>query len=195
AETLGLTPAGVRRHTAVLVEEDLIQDHDALAPPGVRRPGRPARRYIATVSAHDKLSSAGTDIAVQALEFLLATAGEGAITAFAQHRARHLEDRYGPTVRAVGPCIEARARALAAELTRDGYAATLRPGPGNLTVQLCLGHCPVHLVAAAFPDLCDAETAAVSRLLGVHIQPLATLATGEHCCTIAIPLTHQGGAR
>ncbi|MCL2788710.1 MAG: winged helix-turn-helix transcriptional regulator, partial [Micrococcales bacterium] len=41
AETLGLTPAGVRRHTAVLVEEDLIQDHDALAPPGVRRPGRP----------------------------------------------------------------------------------------------------------------------------------------------------------
>ncbi|HYO18213.1 MAG TPA: transcriptional regulator, partial [Dermatophilaceae bacterium] len=39
-----------------------------------------------------------------------------------------------------------------------------------------------------FPQFCDAETDAFSRLLGVHVQRLATLAHGEHVCTTFIPL-------
>ena len=42
-------------------------------------------------------------------------------------------------------------------------------------------------VAAEFPQFCDAETDAFSRLLGVHVQRLATLAHGEHVCTTFIP--------
>jgi predicted ArsR family transcriptional regulator len=56
-------------------------------------------------------------------------------------------------------------------------------------VQLCQGHCPVQHVAAQFPQFCDAETDAFSRLLGVHVQRLATLAHGEHVCTTFIPLS------
>ena len=44
-------------------------------------------------------------------------------------------------------------------------------------------------VAAEFPQFCDAETDAFSRLLGVHVQRLATLAHGEHVCTTFIPLS------
>ena len=42
-------------------------------------------------------------------------------------------------------------------------------------------------VAAEFPQLCEAETEVFSRLLGVHVQRLATLAHGDHVCTTYVP--------
>ena len=42
-------------------------------------------------------------------------------------------------------------------------------------------------LAAEFPQLCEAETDAFARLLGVHVQRLATLAGGEHVCTTYVP--------
>ena len=75
--------------------------------------------------------------------------------------------------------------ALAEALADDGYAATVTPhGSG---VQLCQHHCPVQHVAAEFPQLCDAETAALGRLLDVHVQRLATIAHGDGVCTTYIP--------
>ena len=56
-------------------------------------------------------------------------------------------------------------------------------------MQLCQGHCPVQHVAERFPELCEAETATFSRLLGVDVRRLATLAQGDHVCTTHIPLT------
>ncbi|MDP9219241.1 MAG: transcriptional regulator, partial [Actinomycetota bacterium] len=35
--------------------------------------------------------------------------------------------------------------------------------------------------------LCEAETEAFARLLGGHVQRLATLAHGEHVCTTYVP--------
>ena len=61
------------------------------------------------------------------------------------------------------------------------------PGIPGVGRQLCQGHCPVQHVAREFPELCEAETDAFSRLLGVHVQRLATLAHGEHVCTTHIP--------
>jgi predicted ArsR family transcriptional regulator len=107
---------------------------------------------------------------------------------FAGRRGAHFERRYTEAVRRAGADVAARAAALVAALRQDGYAASLRPGPGSLTVQLCQGHCPVHAIARAFPRLCDEETAAISRMLGVHVQRLATLASGEHVCTTCVPV-------
>ena len=83
----------------------------------------------------------------------------------------------------------ARTEALVEALSEDGFAATARPvGAGGLTgVQLCQGHCPVQHVATEFPAFCEAETDAFSRLLGVHVQRLATLAGGHHVCTTFVP--------
>ena len=70
-----------------------------------------------------------------------------------------------------------------------GFAASARPvQAGALAgVQLCQGHCPVQHAAEQFPTFCEAETDAFSRLLGVHVQRLATLAGGHHVCTTFIP--------
>ena len=77
---------------------------------------------------------------------------------------------------------------LARALSDDGYAAsTSEHGAG---AQLCQHHCPVRHVAAEFPQLCDAETAALGRLLDVHVQRLATIAHGDGVCTTHIPTAH-----
>ncbi len=64
---------------------------------------------------------------------------------------------------------------------------TAHPELDGLGVQLCQHHCPVREVAAEFPQLCDAETAALGRLLDVHVQRLATISHGDGVCTTYIP--------
>jgi len=114
------------------------------------------------------------------------------VSEFARERTTELEARYAVLLAESGDDVTARAQALATALTADGFAASTRPvGQGTplAGVQLCQGHCPVQHVAAQFPQFCDAETDAFSRLLGVHVQRLATLAHGEHVCTTFIPLS------
>src|SRR5436305_2178985 len=84
-----------------------------------------------------------------------------------------------------------RAVALADALCADGYAATVHEGgsvPGMWGVQVCQHHCPVQHVAEEFPALCEAETEAIGRLVGQHVQRLATIAHGDGVCTTHIPL-------
>ncbi|WP_240322552.1 helix-turn-helix transcriptional regulator [Austwickia chelonae] len=195
AEELGLTPAGVRRHLDTL--EDAGQIRLAPTPETRRGPGRPARTYVAGDVSQAGLTTEYDNVATQALRFLAEQAGPQAITLFARRRVANLEERYGPTVAAAGPDIARRTEALAAALSADGFAATARPighptgntcpATGALGLQLCQGHCPVQHVAAEFPQFCEAETEAFARLLGVHVQRLATLACGGHACTTYIP--------
>ena len=73
--------------------------------------------------------------------------------------------------------------------TDEGYAATVRDSP--VGEQLCQQHCPVSHVAHEFPQLCEAETEAISRVLGRHVQRLATIAHGDGVCTTCIPSTSR----
>jgi hypothetical protein len=50
-------------------------------------------------------------------------------------------------------------------------------------------------VAAEFPQLCEAETAVIGRLVGTHVQRLATIAHGDGICTTHIPGPLVSGAR
>ncbi|MCW2586122.1 MAG: transcriptional regulator, partial [Frankiales bacterium] len=98
-------------------------------------------------------------------------------------RVASLEARYGPVL--ADTAAEDRPAALAAAMTADGYAAaTTSKSTG---IQLCQHHCPVREVAREFPHFCDAETAAIGRLLDVHVQRLATIAHGDGVCTTHIP--------
>ena len=198
ARILGLTTAAVRRHITILMESGEIAEHE----PGTvakRGRGRPARHYIATERAHMHLADGYSDLAVKALRHLGQVGGEEAVDSFAAARSREIERRYAPIVRDAGKDPRVRAQALADALTQDGDAATVREiANGTFAVQLCQGHCPIQHVAGDFPQLCDAETQAFSRLLDVHVQRLATLAGGEHVCTTHIPVgmpTIRPGAR
>ncbi|WP_051518362.1 helix-turn-helix transcriptional regulator [Intrasporangium chromatireducens] len=184
---LDLTPAAVRRHLDALVEQGAITEHE---PVGARRGrGRPARAYVVAAAGHRALETDYDALAVDVLRFLKEQVGSGAVSEFARERIAALEERYAARLAEAGDDPSARTEALVTALTEDGFAATARPvGAGGLTgVQLCQGHCPVQQVAAEFPAFCEAETDAFSRLLGVHVQRLATLAGGHHVCTTFIP--------
>ena len=188
ARELDLTPAAIRRHLGVLEGTEQISVHEGSQGLGPARRGRPARRYVATSHGQAALSHRYSELAGQALRFLSAVAGPDAVTDFAESRVRDLEQRYTVSLATTGQDMFARVNVLAAALARDGYAATARPVPGAAAIQLCQGHCPVQEIAAEFPQLCEAEAHAFSRLLGVHVQRLATLASGGHVCTTNIPI-------
>jgi len=187
AETLGLSPAAVRRHLDRLVADGEAGMRDAPRR-GQRGRGRPAKLWLLTETGRARFGHAYDDLAIAAIRFVAEGGGETAVRAFAERRAATLVDRHRSTVLSEEGLAE-RAKALAEALTREGYAAsTRRVGTGE---QLCQHHCPVAHVAAEFPQLCEVETAAFAELLGTHVQRLSTIARGDAACTTHVPL---GGA-
>jgi predicted ArsR family transcriptional regulator len=192
ASRLGLTPAAVRRHLDLLVDKGDIEEHEPAAGGRSRGRGRPARAYVLSEAGHIGMDSDYDDVATSALRFLAKQVGDEAVGEFARERIAELEERLAEQLDGAGDDVEARAEILATALTSNGFAASTRPvatGTPLAGIQLCQGHCPMQHVAAEFPQFCDAETDAFSRLLGVHVQRLATLAHGEHVCTTFIPLS------
>lgn len=193
ARDLGLGAPAVRRHLDNLVDAGLIAEREPGASSPHRGRGRPARTYVLSEAGHTALESDYDHLATAALRYLAAEAGEGAVRRFAEARVGELEHRYAAELTEAGDDPAARVEALVGALTRDGFAASARPvgEPGSRTtltgIQLCQGHCPVQHAAREFPEFCDAETDAFSRLLGVHVQRLATLAHGDHVCTTFVP--------
>lgn len=125
------------------------------------------------------------DLAVAALRFIAENEGEEAIRSFAERRMAALVANHRDSLAASTTPTE-RAEVLADALTHEGYAASTRSvGSGE---QLCQHHCPVAHVAADFPQLCEAETAAFAEVLGTHVQRLATIANGDAACTTHVPL-------
>ena len=187
---LGLTPAAIRRHLDNLLAEGMIETRTARTY-GNRGRGRPAKVFVITDAGRSAFEHAYDDLASNALRFLAETAGPDAITEFARKQVSDLERRYAPAV-ARGD-LPSRVQALAEALSADGYAASAGPAPAiggsraEAGEQLCQHHCPVAHVAEQFPQLCEAETEVFARLLGRHVQRLATIAHGDGVCTTHIP--------
>ncbi len=183
---LGLTPAAIRRHLDTLLAEGLIETRTARTYASRGR-GRPARLFAITDAGRSAFEHTYDDLASSALRFLAAEAGPAAVEKFARHQVSELERRYGAVLASAAPAD--RVRALADALSADGYAASACAAPGPAAgpladgEQLCQHHCPVAHVAAEFPQLCEAETEAFSRLLGRPVQRLATIAHGDGICT------------
>ena len=182
AERLDLTPAAVRRHLDTLLDEGMIVAREPRTVT-TRGRGRPAKVFVLTEAGRDHFDQQYDDLAVQALRFLAETGGEDAVREFANRRVQFIEDRFEATL-ADNPKLSPT-EALAEIFTEEGYAASVR----EISVgdQLCQQHCPVSHVAHEFPQLCEAETEAIGRVLGRHVQRLATIAHGDGVCTTCIP--------
>ena len=183
AERLDLTPAAVRRHLDHLLEEGMLEQRDPRAVASRGR-GRPAKLFALTEAGRDHFDQQYDDLAAQALRFLAETAGDDAVREFANRRVAFIEERFDDAV-AANPHLSP-VEALAQVFTDEGYAASVRDLP-VVGEQLCQQHCPVSHVAHEFPQLCEAETEAIGRVLGRHVQRLATIAHGDGVCTTCIP--------
>jgi predicted ArsR family transcriptional regulator len=181
---LGLSPAAIRKHLDAMLADHLVETREVRS----NRPrgrGRPAKAFVLTAEARESFPHLYDGIATAALRWISEHGGPEAVSAFAAAQVETLEERCRAALLEAGDDPMARAEALAEALTAEGYAA-------NATViatggQLCQHHCPVAHVAAEFPQLCDAETEVISRLIGTHVQRLATIAHGDGVCTTHIP--------
>ena len=188
AERLDLTPAAVRRHLDQLLEDGTVEAREPRSQATAAAAARP-RSFALTEAGREGFDQQYDDLAVQALRFLDETGGDAAVREFATRRVAFIEERFGDVQRGE-PAARARPRSLARVFTDEGYAAATRDVP--VGQQLCQQHCPVSHVAHEFPQLCEAETEAIGRVLGRHVQRLATIAHGDGVCTTCIPGTaHQ----
>jgi predicted ArsR family transcriptional regulator len=181
---LGLSPAAIRKHLDAMLADHLVETRE-VRPSGPRGRGRPAKAFVLTATAREGFPHLYDGIATAALRWIAEHGGPQAVSAFAESQVSALEERCRVAMLEAGDDPMARAEALAAALTAEGYAAnasTIASGG-----QLCQHHCPVAHVAAEFPQLCDAETGVISRLIGTHVQRLATIAHGDGVCTTHIP--------
>lgn len=191
---LKLTQAAVRRHLDQLLEQGALEAVDQRVV-GTRGRGRPAKQFRITEAGRDRFDQQYDDLAVQALRFMAETQGEAAVLEFARRRVGFIELDYARVV-AEDPTLSP-AEALAKVFTDEGYAASVRHLPvfgvhdeqSSAGAQLCQQHCPVSHVAHEFPQLCEAETEAIGRVLGTHVQRLATIAHGDGVCTTCIPVS------
>lgn len=217
AERFGLTSAAVRRHLSVLEASGTIAEHEVAV--AQRGRGRPSKAFVLSKSAHESLPGGYDELAVLAIRELERRGGVEAIDELADKRVADWESAVARRVdelesRGEVVTVARRLEVLADLLTDRGYATTVRPlnvqlpatattsqaasattrtprstGRTLVTAQLCHGHCPVLDIAAEHPELCEAETRVISRIVGAPIQRLATLAQGAHVCTTHIPLT------
>jgi predicted ArsR family transcriptional regulator len=182
AEQLDLTPAAVRRHLDQLLADGVLEARDQRVH-GHRGRGRPAKVFVITDPGRDHFGHTYDALAADALRYLRDSGGETAVRDFARARLVDLEQRC--TAAAEGAKDPVGAVALA--LTSDGYAASVESNASG--EQICQHHCPVSHVAHEFPELCDAETEMLARVLGTHVQRLATIAHGDGICTTHVPTT------
>jgi predicted ArsR family transcriptional regulator len=187
SKRLSLTPAGIRRHLDLLVADGILEARDPRVA-STRGRGRPSKVFLMTDEGRSQFEHTYDDLAVAALKFMAAQSGDHLVTAFAESRAEDIERKATPFLAKRTKKVDA----LATFLTEQGYAASVeKRGTGE---EICQHHCPIAHVAAQYPQLCEAETQAFSRLLGTHVQRLATIAHGDGVCTTFIPqLTTTAG--
>jgi predicted ArsR family transcriptional regulator len=184
-QRLGLTPAGIRRHLEALQVDGLLSAHEPRVSASSRGRGRPAKVFIITDRGREKFEHSYDDLAVSALRYLVAAGGSDALMGFARLRALEIERRHAPALAKVR--VSQRLTALAGGLSDDGFVASIQTTPVASGHELCQHHCPIAHVAVEFPELCEAETEAFGRLLGTHVQRLATIAHGDGVCTTFVP--------
>ncbi len=194
SERLGLTPAGIRRHLDALVDEGLIEPRE----PRIREVGRgrPSKVFVMTDFGRASFEHSYDDLAISALRFIAQRDG---VRAFAQTRADEMERKFAkqaeallaksPRSKSAENSEKVMIAALADFLSGEGYAASVHQLP--IGVEMCQHHCPIAHVAAEFPQMCETETEIFSKILGTHVQRLATIAHGDGVCTTVIPRVHS----
>lgn len=189
AQKLSLSAAGIRRHLDLLIANGILESREPhRGAAALRGRGRPSKVFVITDLGREKFEHSYDDLALSALRFLDALsdgADSNLVAQFASTRADDIERRVTKAINGAGSSAR-KIDALADFLSAEGYAAESKVT--EVGIQLCQHHCPIAHVASEFAQLCEAETEAFSRVLGTHVQRLATIAHGDGICTTFIPV-------
>ena len=156
---------------------------------GARGRGRPAKVFALTEAGRDRFDQQYDDLAVQALRFLAETGGDAAVAGVRPPPGRRHRGRATTRSSPREPGARRRPRRWprrsprAATLPRSARARSASSSASTTARSRTSPH--------EFPQLCEAETEVISRVLGRHVQRLATIAHGDGVCTTCIPARPQ----
>lgn len=181
AALLGISDVAVRKHLAVLADDDLVVGTQI-----ADGPGRPATHWSLTPRGRRLWPDRAADVADELLEFLEAEHGRSGLQAFLRWRLERQAAALAGSVDAVD--ARERVRQLADALDNAGFAATTTEAGDRieLTQQSCaLGDLPKE-----HPELCAYEAAAFTRVLGrdVQVSRQTTIAGGADACVCCVTI-------
>lgn len=179
AARLEVSEVAVRRHLAVLAEEDLVSSEVV---GGAR--GRPAARYRLTHTAGRLFPHRYDRFASEVLDFLDAQHGRDGLLAFLRWRVDREVEGLREAVTAED--LHARLVQLADALSAAGFDASVSEDGESFT--LVQDHCAIYDVAKDHPEVCSYEAATFSKVLGsdVQLSRRETLAGGASACVCTI---------
>jgi len=171
ADSLGITPAAVRRHLDHLRADGLL---DARAVK--QATGRPYYAYFATEKATQSVPPAYADL----LERMLRGLGEqdDAIAAVMTSVAESLASKHRHEVS--GLSQEELAAQVTTSLRSEGILETWRTEEDG--IHLVNGRCPYHKAAEISTLPCESDRKAIELLLGQEVEQLNRIVDGAPCC-------------
>lgn len=184
---LNLSATGIRRHLDILLDEGFAEISSVRRVVCAKSRGRPAKAFKLTASGRSQFGHEYDSLAAEALATLKESGGEAAVRAFARKRVEKILADVNVPDNIDDNQLAEVATQLVEAFSNNGYAATINNAANG--VQICQHHCPISGVAADFPELCEAEHEMIAKILGHHVQPLASIADGHDICTTNIPIT------
>ena len=178
AETLGITPGGVRQQLRPLVEEGWVAHRDVR--PG---PGRPRRRYRLSTRAAELFPQAYGELAVEMLGHIADEDPDLVERAFERRRRARVE---AARRRLEGLSPEGRVHELARILDEQGYMAGTELRPDG-SLRLVERNCAIFAVARRHRCACSSELAFLREVLpGADVRRVEHVMDGEGACAYEV---------
>lgn len=189
AQLLSISEVAVRRHLAVLADEQLV---DSETPAGGAR-GRPAARYRLTRAAGRLFPHRYDHFATEVLDFLDTQHGHDGLLAFLRWRVDREVEGLRDAVTADD--LHTRLEQLADALSKAGFEASVSEDGESFT--LVQDHCAIYDVAKDHPEVCAYEATTFSKVLGgdVQLARRQTLAGGSPACVCTVQTRRSHGGQ
>lgn len=160
---LGLTPADIRHHLAILVSDDRVR---VLGTRPETSRGRPVRIFgLGVAAARDNLAAL--------VDMLLSQAMENASPVDQEQVLTRLAARLYSQVTSPASHITLRLAQTVAMLSQSGYAA--RWEAHAAAPRILFEHCPYAAVIARHPELCRMDQLMLEKRLGGQVEQTARL--------------------
>lgn len=168
ATAVGVSPMAVRQHLQDLQAEGYVVYAQE------RRPvGRPVKLWRLSETAMKLFPDHHADLLVNLLQGARQVFGDSGLDALIADRLQHQIRTYAAQLPT--GTWQVRTAALAELRTQEGYMADVIPEPSGALL-LVENHCSICAAARTCPQLCQAELAVFTALLG----PAATVERVEH---------------
>ncbi len=181
AETLGITPMGVRQHLYEMQAEGLV-DFDLQAGPI----GRPKKLWQLTDAAGSFFPDGHAALNAELLAAMQAAFGDEGLEQLIESRTKQQIKSYRRKLKAAEGMKE-RLEALAELRSREGYMAKVEKGPdGDLL--LVENHCPICAAARNCSGLCAGELTLFRKVLGkkAEVERTDHILAGARRCAYRI---------